>query len=45
MSLKSEFLKGTEWSIDVGGTLICPCGHRVEDDGRCPNGCESPIPI
>jgi len=43
MSLKTQALQGTEWSTDGMGTLICPCGHRVEDDGNCPNGHESPI--
>jgi hypothetical protein len=43
MSLKDQFLEGTDWTTDGMGTLICPCGHRVEDDGHCPNGCESPM--
>jgi len=43
MSLKDQFLEGTDWTTDGMGTLICPCGHRVEDDGNCPNGCESPM--
>jgi len=45
MSLKSQFLEGTDWTTDGTGVLICPCGNRVEDDGVCPNGHESPIPI
>jgi hypothetical protein len=45
MSLKDQFLEGTDWKTDRAGVLICPCGHRVEDDGQCPNGHESPIPI
>lgn len=46
MSLRSEFVKQLDgdWSVDMG-VLVCPCGHRIEDDGRCPNGHESPIPI
>lgn len=43
MTLKEQFLEGTDWTTDGMGTLICPCGHRVEDDGHCPNGCESPM--
>lgn len=23
--------------------LTCPHGHAIEIDGRCPDGCESPI--
>jgi len=45
MSMKERFLEGTDWTTDGMGVLICPCGHRVEDDGRCPDGHESPIPI
>lgn len=33
-----------EWEISVyGDTLICPCGHEIEQDGQCPNGHESPL--
>jgi hypothetical protein len=50
MGLKDQFLQDNGhmaegWSTDGMGTLICPCGNRVEDDGQCPNGHESPIPI
>jgi len=24
-------------------TLTCPCGDEIEQDGTCPQGCESPI--
>ena len=24
-------------------TLTCPHGHLIEHDGRCPDGCESPL--
>lgn len=24
-------------------TLTCPHGHRIEQDGTCPNGCRSPL--
>jgi hypothetical protein len=41
--MKERFLEGTDWTTDGMGTLICPCGHRVEDDGNCPNGHESPL--
>jgi len=43
MSMKEQFVQGTDWSTDGMGTLICPCGHRVEDDGQCPNGHKSPM--
>ena len=23
--------------------LTCPHGHQIEQDGRCPEGCESPL--
>ena len=23
--------------------LICPCGHVIEQDGKCPEGCVSPL--
>lgn len=39
--LKRKLVEGTDWTTDGMGTLLCPCGHRVEDDGRCPNGHES----
>jgi hypothetical protein len=32
-----------EWSVTRTGVLECPCGHRVEDDGECPEGHESPL--
>ena len=32
-----------EWEVLADGTLVCPCGHRVEDDGECPNGHTSPL--
>jgi hypothetical protein len=45
MGLKEQFLEGTDWTTDIGGTLICPHGNRCEDDlekhGDC--GCTSPI--
>lgn len=30
---------------DAGWSFIltCPHGHRVEQDGRCPEGCRSPL--
>jgi len=31
------------WTTDGLGTFICPHGHRIEDDGRCPEGCISPM--
>lgn len=23
--------------------IVCPHGHSIEYDGRCPDGCESPL--
>jgi len=43
MSFKDAVIDGTEWTTDPTGVLICPCGNRVEDDGNCPNGHESPL--
>lgn len=34
------------WETDGYGLdalLICPCGHTIEQDGRCPDGCVSPL--
>ncbi len=34
------------WSTDGFGDesiFICPHGERVEQDGRCPEGCVSPL--
>lgn len=31
------------WSVTYDGLLKCPCGHRVEDDGQCPEGHVSPL--
>lgn len=38
--------KGWEHDAGVYGmdfTLTCPHGHRIEQDGRCPKGCVSPL--
>jgi hypothetical protein len=46
MNFKREALKSLgvdEWDVSPDGVLVCPCGHRVEDDGSCPNGHESPL--
>lgn len=36
-----------DWEIDTAYgldfTLVCPCGHTIEQDGRCPDGCVSPL--
>ena len=26
-----------------GAVFTCPCGHRIEPDGRCPEGHRSPL--
>lgn len=31
-----------DWEVD-DGLLICPCGNTIEQDGRCPEGCVSPL--
>lgn len=34
------------WETDGYGMdslLICPCGDTIEQDGICPQGCESPL--
>lgn len=34
------------WETDGYGLdacLICPHGHTIEQDGRCPEGCVSPL--
>lgn len=33
----------SDWDVSHDGTLICPCGRRVEDDGDCPDGHVSPL--
>jgi hypothetical protein len=44
--MKLDFLESygyDDWDTDGMGMLICPCGHRVEDDGHCPDGHTSPL--
>lgn len=31
------------WQAEDLSVLICPHGHRIEPDGECPDGCESPL--
>lgn len=45
-SMKKRFLESQgydDWSVSPTGVLRCPHGHLVEDDGSCPEGCESPM--
>lgn len=45
-SVKREVIKSkgySNWTVEVDGMLICPCGYRVEDDGECPEGHTSPL--
>jgi hypothetical protein len=47
-AMKDEVLRryGFEdkgWTTDGLGTFVCPHGHRIEDDGRCTEGCVSPM--
>jgi hypothetical protein len=40
----AELLEGTSWEVGYyGDTVICPCGNEIELDGRCPEGCVSPL--
>jgi hypothetical protein len=32
-----------EWTVSGDGVLVCPCGQRVEDDGKCSSGHVSPM--
>jgi len=44
--LVAELLpEGWEYQDEYGmdGLLTCPCGYQIEQDGRCPNGCVSPL--
>ncbi len=31
------------WEYVDSSVLCCPCGHCIEYDGECPNGCVSPL--
>ena len=31
------------WIVENDAVLICPHGHSIEYDGRCPEGCVSPL--
>lgn len=34
------------WETDgmgIDSMLVCPHGHTIEQDGRCPDGCVSPL--
>lgn len=31
------------WSYNDDTALECPCGHVIEPDGECPDGCVSPL--
>ncbi len=33
--------RGWQWDDD-GEAVICPCGDKIELDGTCPEGHESP---
>jgi len=38
--------EGWQHGADIYGscfTLTCPHGHTIEQDGVCPEGCESPL--
>lgn len=32
-----------DWDVTPLGDLVCPCGHQIEPDGECPEGCASPL--
>lgn len=42
-----EGLLPAGWELDdtygLDFTLVCPHGHTIEQDGRCPAGCVSPL--
>lgn len=42
-----EELLPEDWEYEYGfggdGNLTCPHGHTIEQDGRCPEGCVSPL--
>lgn len=31
------------WEVVDDCTLVCPHGNTIEYDGRCPEGCTSPL--
>jgi hypothetical protein len=33
----------TDWEIVDDAVIVCPHGHSIEWDGRCPDGCVSPF--
>lgn len=43
--LERELPEG--WNVrrmeDPFAGLVCPHGHSIELDGKCPDGCESPL--
>jgi len=37
---------GDDWQTDIGGTIICPHGRRIDPDKRSAHpdcGCKSPL--
>ena len=32
-----------DWEVVDDSLLVCPCGYQIEWDGRCPDGCQSPL--
>ena len=41
-----EAIGAEDWETDgygIDSCLICPHGHTIEQDGRCPEGCISPL--
>jgi hypothetical protein len=41
-----ESLLPEGWETDgygIDSNLICPHGHMIEQDGKCPDGCVSPL--
>jgi hypothetical protein len=43
-----EELLPEDWEVydpEMGSSclLLCPCGDVIEQDGVCPQGCESPL--
>ncbi len=32
-----------DWEVIDDCVIVCPHGHSIEYDGRCPEGCVSPF--
>lgn len=41
--LKNQGYLAKGWEVTQTGDLRCPCGHKIEQDGKCPEGHKSPL--